>query len=321
MTFSVIVPMYNCERYIERCLQSITSQTYRDLELIAVDDSSVDGSLDKARFAAKSDPRIKLLAIPHGGAGAARNRGIEAASGEFVLFVDADDYWRDADFLMKLSEAVLECPADVYMFRSVKVTEDGRVLRRFEKPPFSRENESLSIGDVYEELVGDGQALASACNKCVRRRVLEAGSLRFLEDTGCEDIDWVLQLFSSISTICLLGMDSYAYTQHHTVSRSTQKDVPRDLAAIVERWRARLDDEELPHRRAVSGIVAFEYGICMGNYHLLDKASRRRLRDGRYLLKYGLDKKTKMIRSFCGVFGYRITCIAIRFYLWTRRIW
>jgi len=319
--FSIIVPMYNAERFIDRCLNSILTQTYTEFEVLVVDDGSSDLCFEKAYRMAEKDLRLRLFQIPHSGPGTARNIALAEAKGEYVLFVDADDYWMDSEILRKLDNLIRQQHTDVFMFRMVKVTEDERVLLRYKKPLFSCENKVLDLKDVYMDLVKDGQALASACNKCVCKRLLEKYSIKFLEDTTGEDIDWVLQLFSHAHTICLLNIDAYAYTQHRTDSRSLSKDAPNDLVGIVERWSLLLKQEQVPHWEAVAGMIAFEYGICMGNYHLLSGEKKQALLSHKYLLQYGMDSKTSLIRRFNKVFGYAFTCFAIRVYLTVRRIW
>ena len=321
MLFSIIVPMYNAENFVERCLNSIVNQTYRDFEILIVDDTSTDSSLQKVLHMSEKDSRLKIFQIPHSGPGAARNRALLEAKGGYVLFVDADDYWLDMEFLEKLNNLIQHQHTEVFMYQTLKVTTDGEVLKRYKKPPFYHDNIVLKLKDVYADLVMDGQTLAAAWNKCVSKELLDRHSIKFLETTKGEDIDWVLQLFSYVRTICLLNWEVYAYTQHKTVSRSTSKDGPNDLATIIERWSQLLKQGQVPHAKAVAGLVAFEYGICMGSNHLLTKEKRRIMRSHEYLLKYGLDKKTKLIRSFYNRFGYTLTCVAIRFYLWTRRIW
>lgn len=321
MLFSIIVPMYNTENFIERCLTSILAQTFTDFEVLVVDDDSSDSNLKKAHRMAEKDSRLKIFQIPHSGPGAARNKGISESSGEYLLFVDADDYWLDKDFLKKLSEMICQQRTDVFMYQMLKVTEDGIVLKRYKKPSFYHENVVLKLRDVYADLVQDGQALASACNKCVSRNLVEKYSIYFLENTNGEDIDWVLQLFSYVRTICLLNWEVYAYTQHKTESRSTSKDAPNDLVGIIERWSNILKRGKVPHARAVAGLVAFEYGICMGNNHRLSKEKRQVMREHEYLLKYGLDKKTRLIQAVYRRMGYSLTCFAIRVYLRLRRIW
>lgn len=321
MLFSIIVPMYNAENFIERCLNSILNQTYQEFEVLIVDDGSSDSSFHKARSMSESDSRLKIFTIPHSGPGAARNRGLSNTRGEYVLFMDADDYWLDSEFLAKLNDMIKHQNTEVFMYQMVKVTTEGDILKRYVKPPFYHDNVVLKLKDVYVDLVRDGQALASACNKCVSRKLIDKYAIHFLEDTNGEDIDWVLQLFSYVRTICLLNWDVYAYTQHKTESRSTSKDAPNDLVEIIERWSNLLKQGQVPHARAVAGLVAFEYGICMGNNQYLSKEKRKVMRAHEYLLKYGLDKKTRLIKSFYNKFGYTLTCFAIRFYLWTRRIW
>ena len=91
-TISVIVPVYNVEEYLLRCLESILGQTYRDLQVILVDDGSTDGSSRLCAEFAERDPRIECIRISNSGVSAARNRGLEAAKGRWIGFVDADDY-------------------------------------------------------------------------------------------------------------------------------------------------------------------------------------------------------------------------------------
>lgn len=98
---SIIVPVYNVEEYIEKCIVSILNQTYKHLELILIDDGSKDKSSDICRCYAKKDERIIILTQKNSGVSAARNHGLQYATGEFVTFVDSDDYIR-ADYIERL---------------------------------------------------------------------------------------------------------------------------------------------------------------------------------------------------------------------------
>ena len=89
---SVIIPAYNAEKTIERCLNSVTEQSYTNLEIIVVDDGSKDRTLSILNAAAKNDRRIKVISKKNGGAASARNQGLKIVSGEFITFLDADDY-------------------------------------------------------------------------------------------------------------------------------------------------------------------------------------------------------------------------------------
>ena len=103
MKISTIVPVYNTEKYVGRCIDSIISQTYPDWELILVDDGSTDGSLNIIESYAKKDPRINVIHQKNEGPGMARNSGIVQATGEYIVFIDSDDVIRP-DYFEKLSK-------------------------------------------------------------------------------------------------------------------------------------------------------------------------------------------------------------------------
>ena len=315
MQFTIIIPVYNAQHTLTRCLQSVADQTFADFEVLIVNDGSTDESGAVAAEFALRDPRFQVITISNAGPGAARNVGLTHANGAYILHMDADDFWPLPEFLAQLYERIEKAPADIYMYQMRKVTEDGRVLTRYDKPRFQREDEVLPLQEVYADLVRDGQTLASACNKCVHRELLAAGGIRFRENTMGEDIDWTLQLFSQGKTICLLNLDAYAYTQHRGSSRSSHPDAPNDLVSVICDWAQKLTD------RGVAGFVAFEYGICMGSFHRLTKEKQQRLRSNASLLEQGLDQKTRLIARFYRLFGFRLTCLAIRTYLLLRRIW
>ena len=315
MQFTIVIPVYNAQHTLEKCLRSIADQTFHDFEVLIVNDGSTDESGAVAAEFALRDPRFQVITISNAGPGAARNVGLTHASGAYILHMDADDFWPIPDLLARLNSRIEKAPADIYMYQMQKVTEEGRVLKRYAKPRFQREDEVLPLQEVYADLVRDGQTLASACNKCVRRELLDAGGIRFRENIFGEDIDWTLQLFSHGKTLCLLNLDAYAYTQHKGPSRSSHPDAPNDLVSVICDWAQKL------HNNAVAGFVAFEYGICMGSFHRLTKEKQQRLRSNASLLEQGLDQKTRLIASFYRLFGFRLTCLAIRTYLLLRRIW
>lgn len=321
MRISIIIPVYNGAATLDRCLGSILAQRFEDYQVVIVNDGSTDDTLTLAEGWAVQDVRFEVISEQRAGPGKARNEGLVLAKGDYVVYMDADDYWVRDDLLAQLAERIDNSPADVYMYQMAKVTEEGQVLERYMKPLFVNADRVLPLEDIYEDLVRDGHTLAAAWNKCVRRELMLKNSIRFREDVLGEDIDWVLQLFSYAGTICLLNIRAYAYTQHRTVSRSSRSDAPNDLVTIVNDWANRLDLGGIAHHKAVAGVLAFEYGICMGSNHLLNRENRNRMRRNVRLLVCGLDRKTQLIRRFYKVFGYHLTCAAVRLYLLLRRIW
>lgn len=109
---SVVVPVYNVEDYLDRCVKSIISQTYENLEVILVDDGSPDGSPVMCDSWAQKDPRIKVIHKPNGGVSSARNAALDAATGDFIGFVDSDD-WIENDFYELLMKSLAENGSDI----------------------------------------------------------------------------------------------------------------------------------------------------------------------------------------------------------------
>lgn len=105
---SVVIPIYNAGQYIKECLNSVTSQTLQDLEIICVDDGSTDDSRDIVKECQTADARIKLFVQENQGSGPARNNGLGAACGKYVAFLDADDFWHDELVLEKVVRAAEE---------------------------------------------------------------------------------------------------------------------------------------------------------------------------------------------------------------------
>ena len=122
---SVIIPVYNVEKYLRACLDSVVNQTLRDIEVICVDDGSTDGSpAILAEYAAK-DPRVKVLTQPKSNAGAARNAGMSIATGEYLGFVDADD-WCELTLFEKAYGRAKEVNADL-VFWAYDQRQEGQV--------------------------------------------------------------------------------------------------------------------------------------------------------------------------------------------------
>lgn len=121
---SVIVPVYKVEQYLDKCVQSILDQTFRDFELLLVDDGSPDKCGEMCETWAKKDSRIRVIHKPNGGLSDARNAGIGQASGDYLLFVDSDD-WIEKDMLATLYGLIREADADMACCNFRSVNEDG----------------------------------------------------------------------------------------------------------------------------------------------------------------------------------------------------
>ncbi len=200
---SVIVPVYNVESYLEACIRSIAGQSFGDWELLLVDDGSTDGSAQICSGWAVRDSRIRLLQKENGGTSTARNWGLAHATGEYVSFVDGDDYI-DPEMLEQLWRAVEEHGADMAQVGRIEETEDGRRLPDICTPPEEERWESAE--EFLRQLLlhkGD----CSFCTKLTRRSLLAAEA--FPPGRLNEDFYLCLELLPRIEAVRLLSGRHY----------------------------------------------------------------------------------------------------------------
>ncbi|MDO5152014.1 MAG: glycosyltransferase [Eubacteriales bacterium] len=201
---SVIVPVYGVEKYLDKCLGSITGQTYRNLEIILIDDGSPDGSGVICDAWAAKDSRIKVIHKENGGAGAARNAGLDIARGERIAFVDSDDYIAP-DMYRHLSE-LLDGGADIAECGFISVSGD--------QAEFGRESSFVTVytsQDAMREHIRDTVFRQLIWNKLYRREVIKG--IRFPEGTKIDDEFFTYQALGNAETLALSGQICYAYRQ------------------------------------------------------------------------------------------------------------
>lgn len=225
---SVIVPVYNVERWLDKCLSSICSQTYRKLQIVCVDDGSTDGS---ARILAEwtaRDDRICVVTKKNGGLSSARNAGLEVARGEFVTGVDSDD-WLFPDIYEKAVRHLSD-DCDMLVFRAQSVNEDGGIYRDGEKAHFHLPEEGL-----YEmDWIRNNRLNPCFWNKLWRRSVITENGLRFPDGLVFED-EVFIRLFTSYArNFYSLPEMGYAYVQR----RGSIMHERRTLSQIVSIYMA-----------------------------------------------------------------------------------
>ena len=192
--FSIIVPVYNTEKYLPQCVSSVLGQTFRDFELLLIDDESPDGSGALCDSYAEKDPRVRVIHQKNGGLSNARNSGLTAASGEYILFLDSDDYWHRADALEAIDREFTTTGADVVLLKHHTLNvETGELLESSDTltPEMFAER---SYGEQLSMCVSTQLYDTCAWNKAFRRSLMDKKDLFFTEGIIAEDIDWVARL-------------------------------------------------------------------------------------------------------------------------------
>lgn len=199
---SVIIPVYNNERYIEECVRSVQNQTFADLEMIVINDGSTDGSGEILERILREDKRIRLFHQENKGAGAARNKGLDMAEGRYLIFVDGDD-WIAPDYIEKLYTAAEERGSEMVICGFTCVTETGEVLREIYPKEYRRfEGEEC----VFQ--------ISAVCSHFYRKSLWDRYGVRFSAKERGEDMPVSLffgAVCDKISTIISCG---YMYRQH-----------------------------------------------------------------------------------------------------------
>lgn len=223
---SVIVPIYKVEQYLDECVRSIVEQTYPHLEIILVDDGSPDNCGAICDAWAERDSRIRVIHKPNGGLSDARNAGLEIASGDYIAFVDSDD-WIEPEMYEHMLEALVKEDADICACRIASCFPDRRA--EWGCPGYRVAGSEETLAMLYD----DASYPVSAWNKLYRRRCWE--TLRFPLGKICEDAFTTYQLIHTANKIVQLPEALYCYrirpesimTSRFTPKRMDEEEVWR----------------------------------------------------------------------------------------------
>ncbi|MEE0968580.1 MAG: glycosyltransferase family 2 protein [Clostridia bacterium] len=214
MIISVIVPVYNVADKLERCVQSILTQAFSDFELLLVNDGSTDGSGELCDRLADTDSRIRVIHQSNKGASAARNHGIDEAQGEYIAFVDSDDYV-DTDYLRAMYDTAVKNGSDLVI---CGVNYCNYLDATRYTPQTNRGNFRLKVspdsGREIAELIDD-RRFNYIYAKLYKRETIFSSQLRFDESLSLgEDTVFVLQYLKHIDTIDIIGESHYYYIKY-----------------------------------------------------------------------------------------------------------
>lgn len=235
VALSVIVPVYNVAAYLEECVNSILSQTFRDFELILIDDGSTDGSGEKCELLAKQDARITVVHQHNQGLSAARNTGIEMAQGQYFAFVDSDDYI-EPEMFQRQMEASQRYDADLVMCRFRKVDPYHNEL----KTKGIAEEQVLSHSNAMAMVMKDRQIKSHAWDKLARRHLFD--DVRYPVGRVYEDMATTHKLFGNANCVVTLPYVGYNYRQATggitNVARHSARWV-RNEVDVIQAWKDR----------------------------------------------------------------------------------
>lgn len=303
--FSIIIPVYNVEQYLNTCVQSVLAQTFTDFELILVDDGSKDTSGALCDELAQSNARIRVIHQENQGLSGARNTGINAATGDYLLFLDSDDWWASSDCLQKIADRLSVTNVDVLSFNYRKST-DGQISASYFDPGVDIPVSQHTLSAQTER----GLWIACAWNKVVRRALFLKTDLLFRQGITSEDIDWVTRLAISASSFDFLNLCVVNYRQRsgsitHSVSLKAVHCHKNNILEAVRLVLAAPPEKG----NALRSFIAYQYATLLFNYASLSKTDRQTLSaEIRQLLpwlQYSNNAKVRLIRMAKRFAGFR----------------
>lgn len=264
---SIIVPVYNIESYIMKCLDSIISQTFRNFEVILVNDGSTDNSGDICDLYVKKDKRIRFINKKNGGLSSARNAGIQIAQGEYLGFVDGDD-WIDKDMFSQLYRLCNETNSDISICKFDREI-NGKLIEKNEIE-FTKEMDNI---EAMRELFKGVLYRFSACNKLFKKTLFE--NIEFPEGRIHEDLSTTYKLFASANKVIFTNYRGYIYVKREN-SILTSRYNEKRLDAFIG-WDEMLTFMKKRYPELSNEFIScFAYGCVDNLYYILNQVKNKK---------------------------------------------
>lgn len=306
MLVSVVIPVYNVASYLPACLDCVCRQTWKNLQIILVDDGSTDNSGTISDEYASKDNRIQVIHQSNSGLSMARNVGQNLAQGEYLLFLDADDEWGSDDFVEQLVLQAQRSHPDVILFEMVS---------------FSREDEQTKPQGIYtpDKLQGTPAEMMlrlmqtqhfsmSACQKFIRTSLLKDNNISFTPNLYGEDMDWIMQLWPYVKTIEGNTDVYYRYRKRvDSITHTYGRKKAEDFCWILEKWENYFEQSKNSNKTFYLAYLAFLYVTLVYGFFYLNKEDRNLLKSRilllSRLLNFSQTNKSKRLRIVKALFG------------------
>ena len=301
---SIIIPVYKVEEYLDRCLESVVGQTYKNLEIILVDDGSPDNCPKMCDAWAKKDKRIKVIHKENGGVSSARNEGIKNATGDYLTFVDSDDF---------LSPAFSECIQGIsnekylcFAYNLVDLDSTTQIT------PFSSMREKV-LTDLNKIKVSSG-VFNSVWNKFYLRRIIEKNNLKF--DTSlviAEDLKFNFDFYMCVQELTLVNVAYYNYFQNSTsVMKNINYDKIKNTLQVCEYLISKISllqqkEKSLFLRKLISQNLLSVLYRAKSYSREQNKYLQTRLKQYKKYFCYGDNFAKKLVILFIKIFGVKFT--------------
>ena len=255
---SVIVPVYNAEKTIERCVNSITGQTFADMEILLINDGSKDNSAFLCDKLAEGDKRVRVIHKENAGVSAARNTGMDEATGKYILFVDSDDYL-PLNYVEEMVKAQNEFGEEAFVWTAIRVISENNSIP--ESCYFYDEEKYTEVCRKDVLKLSAKYLLNSPVNKMYLREVLNQNNLRMKQDISiAEDLLFNLQYLDAVGEVPIVVLNQVTYYYVRNGQPSLDSGYRKNYYAIhkmvlgkmwkyIKKWQVPKEDIPLFHKR------------------------------------------------------------------------
>lgn len=313
--FSIILPIYKVERYLHQCVDSILGQTYKNFELILVDDGSPDRCPQICDDYASKDERVKVIHKENGGLSDARNKGLLHAIGDYIFFIDSDDYLANEKVLEAIVSKVGNI--DVVLFKFRKYYENTKVLTA---PPFSfpRRGTCSSTVEWLIEMNNKDAFYNSAWSKVIKRELLISKNIQFQKGLLGEDNDWFYQVLLYAKNFDYIDEPFIVYRQrNNSITSSYKLKNLVDLIYILNKWVAIVNSAKAnPYTSVIEASLAKQYSHALIGYQMLKdpgkKAYKDVLKKHSRLLNCSNNPRVRLFRRVYNAVGFNGTIFLLK---------
>lgn len=316
---SVIIPVYNVKTYLIQCIEGVLSQVYKYIDVIIVDDGSADSSSMICEDYAAKDNRIQIVHKTNNGLSSSRNIGILFATGDYIVFLDSDDFWSDRSALSSIAQ-IIESNVDLVCFGYREYVDgkgDNGIGIDFSGLP----SVDLGKNELLAEMFRCGIYISSAWCKVIKLDVIKRNRLFFREGITSEDVDWSARLLLAIDSIAVYSNSFYAYRQRsdsivHNIKYKNINNLSESIIECVEFGKDIKDEEK---KNLYYNYVAYQYITFLKVALLCEDDPRtkslvKEMKSYKWLLNYHLNRKVKIVYLFNKFLGFKLMHKCLKIY-------
>lgn len=324
LKISIIIPVYNSKKYLKECVRSILNQTYQNYEIILVDDESTDGSEKICDNFSKQDKRIITLHKKNGGTASARNMGIKKASGDYITFIDNDDYWKMETALNGIVKNLSETHADILMFDTLDYFEN---TNKFVTPTRRCDRDKIAFKDkvtALTEIISNGCMKRAVWAKVIKTSLITSNNILFEDGIRNEDTDFTGKLLLVAESYDWYSDLFYVYRKGTGQAQTDKKintKIINDLYIICKNFIDTVKHSNISKdfRNVLYSYIAYPFAVLIGQCYEfkknLEKDQLITIKKYSFVLNYDIDPSIKLVKKIYRIFGYNITALLLKIYL------